>query len=105
MGPVEGSAIPLLQPHRPAAEAVPPAPTLGGDAVTSAGKSFLDLVTEAAKMGHHANDMAKDIAEGRSDDIHGTMIEMSKASIETRLAVNVKDKIIDAFYEIWRMSV
>jgi flagellar hook-basal body complex protein FliE len=49
--------------------------------------------------------MAKDIAEGRSDDIHGTMIELSKASIETRLAVNVKDKIIDAFYEIWRMSV
>jgi flagellar hook-basal body complex protein FliE len=33
------------------------------------------------------------------------MIELSKASIETRLAVNVKDKIIDAFYEIWRMSV
>lgn len=110
MGPIEGSPIPLLAPHRPEPALAPPplspdkalAP---GDAVSAAGKSFLELVAEAAKMGHHANDMAKDIAEGRSDDIHGTMIELSKASIETRLAVNVKDKIIDAFYEIWRMSV
>jgi flagellar hook-basal body complex protein FliE len=105
MGPVEGSPIPLLLPHRPELDVAPPTPLKATDAVTAAGKSFVDLVAEAAKMGHHANDMAKDIAEGRSDDIHGTMIEMSKASIETRLAVNVKDKIIDAFYEIWRMSV
>jgi flagellar hook-basal body complex protein FliE len=33
------------------------------------------------------------------------MIEVTKASIETRLMVNVKDKVLDAFYEIWRMSV
>jgi flagellar hook-basal body complex protein FliE len=33
------------------------------------------------------------------------MIEASKAGIETRLMVNVKDKVMDAFYEIWRMSV
>jgi flagellar hook-basal body complex protein FliE len=109
MGPIEGSPIPLLAPHRPEELAPPtlsPEKVLApGDAVSAAGKSFLELVAEAAKMGHHANAMAKDIAEGRSDDIHGTMIELSKASIETRLAVNVKDKIIDAFYEIWRMSV
>ena len=37
--------------------------------------------------------------------IHGTMIEVTKAGIETRLMVNVKDKVLDAFYEIWRMSV
>jgi flagellar hook-basal body complex protein FliE len=116
MGPIEGSPIPLMLPHRPEADAaiaseslrpdaLRPETLAPSDAVGAAGKSFLELVAEAAKMGHHANSMAKDIAEGRSDDIHGTMIEMSKASIETRLAVNVKDKIIDAFYEIWRMSV
>jgi flagellar hook-basal body complex protein FliE len=105
-GPIEGSPIPLALPHRPAAEVAPqPLELPKADAVNAAGKSFLDLVTEASKLGHHANSMAKDIAEGRSDDIHGTMIELSKASIETRLAVNVKDKIVDAFYEIWRMSI
>jgi flagellar hook-basal body complex protein FliE len=105
-GPVEGSPIPLRIPARPATEVAPkPLELPKGDAVDAAGKSFLELVAEASKLGHHANSMAKDIAEGRSDDIHGTMIELSKASIETRLAVNVKDKIIDAFYEIWRMSI
>jgi flagellar hook-basal body complex protein FliE len=49
--------------------------------------------------------MAQAMASGQSDDIHGTMIEVTKASIETRLMVNVKDKVIDAFYEIWRMNV
>ena len=110
MGPIEGSPIPLLAPHRPETALVPP--TLSpekalapGDAVSAAGKSFLELVAEAAKMGHHANDMAKDIAEGRSDDIHGTMIELQKASIETKLVGSVKNKVVDAFYELWRMQM
>jgi flagellar hook-basal body complex protein FliE len=33
------------------------------------------------------------------------MIEATKASIETKLMVNVKDKVMEAFYEIWRMNV
>jgi flagellar hook-basal body complex protein FliE len=49
--------------------------------------------------------MTQALASGQSDDIHGTMIAVSEASIQTRLAVNVKDKVLDAFYEIWRMSV
>jgi flagellar hook-basal body complex protein FliE len=52
-----------------------------------------------------ARHMADALASGQSDDIHGTMIELNKASIETRLMVNVRDKVLDAFYEIWRMNV
>jgi flagellar hook-basal body complex protein FliE len=33
------------------------------------------------------------------------MIAVSEAAIQTRLMVNVKDKVLDAFYEIWRMNV
>ena len=49
--------------------------------------------------------MSQALAAGQSDDIHGTMIAVSEAAIETRLMVNVKDKIMDAFYEIWRMNI
>ena len=69
------------------------------------GDGFLNLVVQANARGASARQMAKAMAAGQSDDIHGTMIEITKASIETRLMVNVKDKVIDAFYEIWRMSV
>lgn len=44
-------------------------------------------------------------AAGARDDIHGTMIAVSKADIELRLANNVKNKVIDAFFELWRMQI
>jgi flagellar hook-basal body complex protein FliE len=109
IGPIEGSPIPLLGPHVPyAPEAVPVAPAKdlgGGDSVGSVGDGFLNLVVQANARSTSARHMAEAMASGRSDDIHGTMIEVTKASIETRLMVNVKDKVIDAFYEIWRMNV
>jgi flagellar hook-basal body complex protein FliE len=112
IGPIEGSPIPLLGPHVPysaeVAPAVPGTPAAKepeGDAVGSIGDGFLNLVVQANARGTSARHMSQAMASGQSDDIHGTMIEVTKASIETRLMVNVKDKVIDAFYEIWRMSV
>jgi flagellar hook-basal body complex protein FliE len=106
IGPVEGSAIPLFQAHAPfESEIAAPAGELSVDALSAAGKGFLDLVVSANQRAQHATDMAQALASGQSDDIHGTMIAVSEASIQTRLAVNVKDKVMDAFYEIWRMNV
>jgi flagellar hook-basal body complex protein FliE len=44
-------------------------------------------------------------AAGARDDIHGTMITVKKAEIELKLAANVRNKIVDAFYELWRMNI
>ena len=105
IGPIEGSAIPLMQPHEPFATQVAPKVLPKIDAANAAGDAFVDLLAQANARGHAASDMAQAIAEGRSDDIHGTMLEMSKAGIETKLLVNVKDKIMEAFHELWRMNV
>lgn len=75
------------------------------DALAAAGEQFLQLLVEANERKHSAKNKMQDLAEGRSDDIHGTMIEMTKAGIETRLVVNAKNKIVDAFYELWRMNI
>lgn len=107
VGPIEGSPIPLLGPHEPwrAESAAESEASPKGDAVASMGEGFLDLVVQANARAQSAMGMMQAISSGQSDDIHGTMIEVSKASIETRLMVNVKDKVMEAFYEIWRMSV
>jgi flagellar hook-basal body complex protein FliE len=52
-----------------------------------------------------AEHAGKEFAAGRVDDIHGTMLELSKADIELRFAGNVRNKVIDAFYELWRMQI
>ena len=105
IGPVEGSPIPLLQAHQPFASEVAPSSEPARDAVSAAGDGFLDLVVRANERTQSAQHMAQALASGQSDDIHGTMIAVSEAAIQTRLMVNVKDKVLDAFYEIWRMNV
>lgn len=44
-------------------------------------------------------------AAGTRDDIHGTMIALSKADIELRLVGSMRNKVIDAFHEIWKMQI
>jgi len=105
IGPIEGSPIPLLGAHQPYSVAVPSAAEPKSDSVASMGDGFLNLVVQANARSQSAKHMAQAMAAGQSDDIHGTMIEVTKAGIETRLMVNVKDKVLDAFYEIWRMNV
>ena len=105
IGPVEGSPIPLLQAHEPFASEVSPVGEPARDALSAAGEGFLNLVVRANERTQSAQHMAQALASGQSDDIHGTMIAVSEASIQTRLMVNVKDKVLDAFYEIWRMNV
>jgi flagellar hook-basal body complex protein FliE len=105
IGPVEGSPIPLLQAHQPFASEVAPPSDPARDALSAAGDGFLDLVVRANQRSQHATHLSQALASGQSDDIHGTMIAVSEAAIQTRLMVNVKDKVMDAFYEIWRMSV
>ena len=48
---------------------------------------------------------AEEFSAGRRDDIHGTMLALSQAEIELKFAGNVRNKIIDAFYELWRMQI
>jgi flagellar hook-basal body complex protein FliE len=44
-------------------------------------------------------------AAGATDDIHGTMLALSQADIELKLVGSVRNKVIDAFYELWRMQI
>jgi flagellar hook-basal body complex protein FliE len=104
VGPV-GAPPPLALPHTSEALEVAPAQAAEPDAVSILAKSFLDLVVQANASGQVAGKMTEQMALGQSDDLHGTMIAGAKSGIEKRLAVNIKDKVIDAFYEIWRMSL
>jgi flagellar hook-basal body complex protein FliE len=103
--PPIGGPLPLASPHQPEALGAPLPRAAETDAIFELGKSFLDLVVQANARSQVAGAMTEQLASGQSDDIHGTMIAGKEAGIQKRLAVNVKDKVIDAFYEIWRMNI
>jgi flagellar hook-basal body complex protein FliE len=119
VGAIEGSALSMMQPHAPYdGGSLVRAPIDGGGVVrgpanpategvptTSFASLFEDAVARANAMSHVAHSAAADLAAGRTDDIHGTMIEVQKASIEMKLVGNIRNKVVDAFYELWRMNV
>lgn len=105
LAPIQG-ALPLVQPRGLNDVAVPaPASPLDAPKEVSFEQVFVDMVAGANHQAHVAQNAYVALAEGRSDDIHGTMIEGQKASIEMRLVGTLKNKVVDAFYEIWRMSI
>jgi flagellar hook-basal body complex protein FliE len=66
---------------------------------------FDGLVASANESARFANGASQAFAAGARDDIHGTMIAISKADIELHLVGTVRNKVIDAFYELWRMQI
>ncbi len=48
---------------------------------------------------------AEAVAQGKLDDLHGTMITMKEADISMKLVGSVRDKLLDAFHELWRINV
>lgn len=52
-----------------------------------------------------ASRLAEEFASGARDDIHGTMIATKEADIELRLVATVRNKLVDAFEDLWRLNV
>jgi flagellar hook-basal body complex protein FliE len=63
---------------------------------------FIDSVDAKAKAADQAN---SDILSGKSDNIHQAMISMQEASISFDLLVQVRNKLVDAYKELSKMTV
>jgi flagellar hook-basal body complex protein FliE len=105
MGPIDAPGIPLTQPHRQVGEA-DPGPLAQPAQTTHPFAEMLGTAVASANMrAQTAQIQAEEFAAGRNEDIHGTMVALSEADIELRFVGNVRNKIVDAFYELWRMQV
>ncbi|MBX3228842.1 MAG: flagellar hook-basal body complex protein FliE [Labilithrix sp.] len=71
----------------------------------SFGKVLEDTAMAASDKEREAMAKAEALAAGTSDDLHGTMITMKEADISMRLVGSVRDKLMDAFHELWRINV
>lgn len=73
------------------------------------GPSFADTlqgVVESASAAHaQATQKAEAVAQGTLDDLHGTMISVKEAEISLKLVGSIRNKLLDAFHEIWRTNV
>ncbi|MES2767783.1 MAG: flagellar hook-basal body complex protein FliE [Bdellovibrionota bacterium] len=76
---------------------------------SSSGESFADSLKKAVNtvdsLQKDADVKMQELATGKSQNIHETMIAAEKADIALKLMVQVRNKIIDAYQEIMRMQV
>jgi len=80
-----------------------PAPS--GAAPVDFGDVLHDAVSRVNAMSERSTRQVEALAAGATDDIHGTMISVQAATIGVRLLGSVRNKLLDAFHEVWRTGV
>jgi flagellar hook-basal body complex protein FliE len=87
----------------------PKLPTLGGGAANPAGVDFGSALKEAVgalnQLGAKADSSSLALAKGDPIDIHEVMLNNEQASLGFSMALQVRNKLVDAYTEVMRMSV
>lgn len=83
----------------------PLSPTDSGVAGKSFGQLLNDSLEKVNDMQLQADRGAKELVAGRNKNIHETMLLMEQADMSYRLAMQVRNKVIEAYREIMRMQV
>jgi flagellar hook-basal body complex protein FliE len=97
-----GEGIPLVAPHQKLDFEPTQADKKGGVPFAD---TFANALKEANDASLRADAAQQAFAAGRSDDIHGTMIAVKEADIELRLVATVRNKLVDAFNDLWRVNL
>ena len=93
------------------APSVSPNPLGDSAAATSgaAGASFPKVLTQlldAAAQTHQSADAAvKDMALGKTDNLHEVMLQMAQADLSFHLILEIRNRLTDAYQEIMKMQV
>ena len=71
--------------------------------------SFADILTESFKTTSNKDALDKasslELLTGESDDLSGLLIDAQKAELSLQLALQIRNKVVDAYNELMRMSV
>lgn len=68
-------------------------------------KQLTDALNQVNELQVKADDYAAKLVLGEVDDIHQVTVAMEQAKLSLQLAVQVRNKIIEAYQEIARMQV
>lgn len=88
--------------------AAKPSADLASDSAAS-GPSFGQMLQGAlgqvSTLQDHAGQMATSFAQGKTGDIHSVMIASEQATMALQLTTQIRNKAIDAYQEIMRISM
>ena len=99
------SVSPITMLERPTPP-TPPYSTQSTEAPDGAFDKLLDRVLGGASAADAESGRAvQALANGEADDVHTAALAVAQADIAFRLALTVRNKLVDAYQEIIRMQV
>ncbi len=102
--------IPAINTAAPLAVSPTPAPPAPGDATAApGGASFGDMLTQQLvnlnDLQLNAQDQSTALATGQTTDVSSVVTSVEQAALAMQLAVQVRNKAVDAYQEIMRMQI
>jgi flagellar hook-basal body complex protein FliE len=94
------SAPSVSSPSAPSAGA----PGVGGQSAVSFTDKLREVVQQTNELPQQGEQVAQQYADGKQNDLHGTMVSMAQADISLRMVANVRNRAIEAYREIMRMG-
>lgn len=95
-----------------AAGAIGVSPDAGGkvsEGTGAGGASFANLLSRllaGEAQGHESATAAlRDMAMGKTDNLHQVMLQMAQADLSFRLILEIRNRLTDAYQEIMKMQV
>lgn len=87
----------------------PMAPVFQNQAQEVVAVSFKDLLTKAAGELNDSQlkgaQAAQDLATGRADNLHDVMLTMEQAGLALQYAIEVRNKVLEAYQSVSQMQV
>jgi flagellar hook-basal body complex protein FliE len=64
-----------------------------------------DSLQEVNDLQNEADAAIRQLAQGKTQDIHRTMVMVEKADLSFQLMMKVRNKLLEAYHEMMRMQV
>jgi flagellar hook-basal body complex protein FliE len=74
-------------------------------ALDKAAKSFGDVLSGLNESQMESDSLVQKLASGQDVDLHQVMIATEENDVNFRVVMAIRDKLVDAYREIMRMSV
>jgi len=68
-------------------------------------KFFLDKIKEVDSEQKKAEEMVQALAEGKDVSLADVALSISKADLDFKLLLRIRNKILDAYQEVMRMQI
>lgn len=77
----------------------------GSEGAKGFGQMLTESIDKVNEAQHTADTSIKELAAGRTKNIHETMLQIENADASLKLMMQVRNKVLDAYKEIMRMQV